>query len=131
MNPSSQQSWQSQYELAEQLAGQGKLDEAAEKAGVAIASAEKAFGKDHGSVGDRLRLLGEIERMRGNPEKAESAHRRGLDLRRKAYGSGSMEEGISLNNLAVAVGELGRPEEALELAKRAVETLLTSLGLFQ
>jgi tetratricopeptide (TPR) repeat protein len=78
---------------------------------------DKSYGPDH--VGSDLNNLAELYRAQGQYAKAEPLYQRALASREKALGPEHPKVAISLENYALCLRDMGRPNEATPLEARA------------
>jgi eukaryotic-like serine/threonine-protein kinase len=93
--------------LAQVVGGQGRVAESAELARAVIAAAERELGEAHVSLFVPLAVLGNAQRMLGQPQEAVANLERGLAILERDYGP-SFESTINMrNNLVLALAAAG------------------------
>ncbi|WP_164016512.1 serine/threonine-protein kinase [Pyxidicoccus trucidator] len=87
-----------------------------------LAMRERAFGKDHASLVDVLRMLGSAQRSAGLLEEALATQRRALSLTRHHFGADHPSVAMMHNNLANTLLTLRRFDEALAAQSESLAT---------
>lgn len=99
----------------------GRAEEARALLLPAVEEARRDFPGTPG-LADRLFLLAEADRLRGEPAAAGRLHREALTIR-ETVAPGSLDEAESAHALGVLARDAGDAEQALELFRRAVAAL--------
>jgi eukaryotic-like serine/threonine-protein kinase len=93
--------------LAQVVGGQGRAAEAAELARAVITAAERELGDEHVSLFVPLAVLGNSQRMLGQPQEAVASLERGLAILEREYGP-AFESTVNMrNNLVLALAAAG------------------------
>jgi CHAT domain-containing protein len=94
----------------------------------ALALRERRLGKDHTEVAGTLQNLGDFYMLEGDYDQAEAAYLRALEIREKRLGGEHPDVGAALMALArLRFYAQQRPDDARQLAERALATYQTSL----
>ena len=86
------------------------------------------LGAEHAATLDTMGNFANFLQETGRFEKAESLHRRGLDIRRRLQGEKAPSTVSEMNNLANDIASLGRFEEAKALMERTLQLKIELYG---
>jgi tetratricopeptide (TPR) repeat protein len=114
--------------LAALLRSRGELDESERILAAALAAGRRVLPADHPLMIDLLLELGQTLSAKGRAEEAESLLEESRTLAKKRYGDSNWRTALVELRLAQLMGFLDRQSEALTLARRAEETMTTTLG---
>src|SRR5262249_59798230 len=103
-------SWQARGNRAEQIALQGRLDEAEKIQREVVAKLNEINGPDSYEAVDAEGRLGETLRKRGRASEALSLHRKGLEHQRKLYGEDHVFVALARYQVAADLIALGAGE---------------------
>jgi len=103
-----------------QLAMDGKVDQALEKAAAALEKAEKENGADHILTAMSLETQGMVFQVKGDAEKAESNYLRALSIVKKTIGPDSGEAAKIMNNLAGVYYSKQKNDQAVSFYKQTL-----------
>jgi tetratricopeptide (TPR) repeat protein len=105
----------------------GRLPDAAQAYGRALAAFEDHYGPDHFDVAMTCANLAVLAGDQGHPREAEGLGRRSLRILEAVLGPEDAEVGLTLLNLAAAVADQGRQAEAAALTDRGAAILTARL----
>ena len=114
--------------LAQVLAGSGKISESEDIARATIATIERELGSDHVSLFVPLSVVGNAQRLLDRPTEAIPTLERGLAILVREYGD-RFESTINMrNNLALALAGAGQHERAVTEMSALVAQQRAALG---
>jgi tetratricopeptide (TPR) repeat protein len=111
---------QTAYDEAMKLEAAGKYAEAVARGEQALVLREAVLGGTHPEVARCLDLLGALQRMQGNFDRAEPLLERALAIREAALGKNHPDVAQSLNNRAILYQTQGLYGRAEPLYQRAL-----------
>jgi tetratricopeptide (TPR) repeat protein len=114
--------------LGNMLESAGRLDEAIEEHGEALALYESVLGPNHPSTAVAHHGLGSTQLRRGHHAEALASFSRALEIFERAYGPNHPHVGRALNNIGNAKSGLGRLDDAERAYRRACDVLEATLG---
>ncbi|MHC5062926.1 MAG: tetratricopeptide repeat protein [Planctomycetota bacterium] len=107
--------------VARSLSPQGRIDEAIEAHGKALALYERLVGEDNLQAGTAANNLAILLADQKRYEEAEPLYRRSLENSRRWRGPDHVDHSAIVNNLANVLGNVGQMEEAMRLHEEALE----------
>ena len=113
---------------AEELRGQGKLDEAVKEQQGALRLAEELYGADDPRTADQLDALARLHQAAGQNDRAESVLRRSLQIKEAKLGKDHAAVALTLLELAALYGHTGQYAKAEPLYRRSLELMEAKLG---
>ena len=105
-----------------------RLPEAAALLAEAVAIRRRLGRPSLGELSRSLNDLGVVRNAMGEFETAEALHREAFEIRSEVLGDSELATGISASNLAAALYQLGRYDEAREQMTRALELMRRAVG---
>jgi tetratricopeptide (TPR) repeat protein len=115
-------------EVAVELHGLGKRDEAETLLRRALAVFERTYGAHHYEIAVTMHDLAAVCEAKGDTAEAERLYRRALAIKDKRLGSDHAEIATSLKSLAILCRAQGRDAEANQLYRRALAILERAHG---
>jgi tetratricopeptide (TPR) repeat protein len=114
--------------LAAIIDARGRLDEAADLYGQALAVFRRKLGAQSSEVGLNLSNLASLRQRQGRYAAAERLYRRALAIQQRVFGRAHAEVAMTLNNMAYLVRETGDLARAERLYRRALDTFERAVG---
>jgi len=128
LGPTAPRTTESMIRLGDALRTAGRLEEARPLVEEAAASDEARHGRDSPATLDSLFALGKLRGANSDYAEQEALFRRIVAIRRAKENGPSSELALALGELSIALANLGRDEESLEVQRQGLEMAEETLG---